>query len=171
MTASAGFVRAEGGGTGARCDVLVHGPLDCIGIICINSNICKRIAATDRWRFLITVQEGHGLCSSTGCVRAKRGSTGAAGDVLLHSPKHCIIVIAIYGNVGEGTTSGHLGRASGPPQEGHNLSPRARSVRTEGGSTSASGDALLYGPGHSIGVVRAGLNVSKTRCGLLGRYR
>ena len=161
LPAGAGRIGAEGGGAGPTCDALPDRPLDGVGIVGVCGHIGEGATSADRRGLLIAVEEGHGLPTGAGRIRAEGGDRGAGGDPVGYRPKHRVIVITAGLDIREGDAAAHFEGTGGPPQEGHDLPAGAGGLRGEGGGAGARCDAVLHRLGHGVRVVGIGGDIGK----------
>ena len=110
----------------------------------------------------VAIQEGHDLGAGAVVGRAEGGAVaGALGDAVFHSPVRSAGVIGVSLHIGEGVGCADSGRLLSAPQEGDDLAAGADSIWTELTAAGAAGDALLYRPGHGLGVVRVSGDVGE----------
>ena len=95
-------IGAEGGSTGAGSDAVLDGPQDCVIVVIARVNVRERILVQHRCRASSrSPQERHNLRTGAGYIRAEGITAGAAGDTLVDSPLHSIVVIVAEGNIGK----------------------------------------------------------------------
>ena len=91
-------IGAEGGSTGAGSDAVLDGPQDCVIVVIARVNVRERILVQHRCRASSrSPQERHNLRTGAGYIRAEGITAGAAGDTLVDSPLHSIVVMLMCG--------------------------------------------------------------------------
>ena len=140
-----GFIRAECVRAGAVGDVFLHRPYDS-GIVVTAPDVHKGIRHAPGCRLMLrSPEEGDHLPPGAAGIGRKHTVARAVGDVLLHGPKHCFIIIIGRLNVAEGTGgSSRLRAAVCPLEEGDDLTSRAFLIDAEFPLQLSFGEARRY---------------------------
>ena len=101
LGAGAGGVGAEGAVAGTQRDAILHSPGHSLGVVAACGNIREAHRALRLGRAGGAPQEGHNVSTGAGLVGAKQAAADTAGNALLGSPLHSVIVIGAGGNVHE----------------------------------------------------------------------
>lgn len=105
LRACDGRVGAEGLGARAVGDAVLDGPQDCVIVVIARVNVRERILVQHRCRASSrSPQERHNLRTGAGYIRAEGITAGAAGDTLVDSPLHSIVVMLMYGREAQSKT-------------------------------------------------------------------
>lgn len=100
LRACDGRVGAEGLGARAVGDAVLDGPQDCVIVVIARVNVRERILVQHRCRASSrSPQERHNLRTGAGYIRAEGITAGAAGDTLVDSPLHSIVVMLMCDKV------------------------------------------------------------------------
>ena len=85
---------AEQSAADAAGDAVLGGPCHRVGVLGIGRHITELSAAADRGAARRAVQEGHALCAGAGSVGTEHTVASAAGDAVLHGPRHGLLIEA-----------------------------------------------------------------------------
>ena len=100
LGAGAAVVRTEGGSGRTVGHAALHGPGHCVSIESIGRHIGEAVHRGGGGT-QCAVQERHALSAGAGAVGVEGAVAGTAGDALLGSPLHSLIIVGVGGNVRE----------------------------------------------------------------------